>query len=106
MQKYSVIFTNLSFFLGLVYFSYGRKHPVMVFKGYEYLIKTSCQTKTIWRCNKEFQKCKVRVMSTGKTLIIKNTTGHNHQPTYKGDYSTLSSQPVFVKYASSFSCNL
>lgn len=88
-----------------MYFSYGKKHPIMIFDGYEYVLKSAHGTKSIWRCNKEHRRCKARVMSSGQTITIKSsaTAEHNHPPTFKGNVSTLKGHSVWFKYASSLS---
>lgn len=89
--------------VGYVYFSYGKKHPIMIFEGFEYVLKSAHGTKSIWRCNKEHRRCKARVMSAGQTITIKSSAEHNHPPSFKGDVSKLKGHSVWLKYASSFS---
>lgn len=74
----------------------------MVYQGFEFTLKRSYGTKSTWRCKKEYSRCNVKVMTFGKTLMIKSSTHHNHLPTFKGDYSNMTPQRVFVEYSESF----
>lgn len=71
----------------------------MILKHYEFKIEKLQPGKTLWCCNcKEKSKCKARLITYGKNLVIKNKH-HNHPPTFKGDLQDLNSQRVNIYYS-------
>lgn len=72
---------------------------MMIYEGYEFMLKRTYATRSNWRCTRECFGCKVKVVTYGKNLVIKATTAHNHDPTFKGVYGALQSQIVNVQYS-------
>lgn len=83
-----------------VYFTSGKKHPVMIIDGYEFKLFHRSSNCSVWACTQNVKhKCKVRLLTKGRELQIK-AVSHTHQTTYKGGYQGLYSQIVSVVYCS------
>lgn len=75
----------MSFITGAIYFDMGIKHPIIIFEGYEYLLKRrSSVEETIWICKKYFHpvtvRCKARVTTRGNTAVIDGSHNHSSNP--------------------------
>lgn len=82
-------------FLGIVYFTFKRKLPMLVIEGYEYRMRRKTEAKTVWTCTRECQQCKAKLFSFSNNLQIVNKN-HNHPTTFTGKYDLLKSQYVNI----------
>ncbi|XP_044756247.1 modifier of mdg4-like isoform X12 [Coccinella septempunctata] len=73
---------------GAVYFYKNRKFPKMVFKNFEYLVERNLPNKTIWCCTRKLKKCKSRIVTRGRHLVVNNRY-HSHPPTFKGKHELV-----------------
>lgn len=86
------------FILATVYFAPGKKNPIMIIDGYEFLLHRRRETRSAWTCAGHIKyKCKVRILTTGRLIQIKKVA-HSHERTFKGNTSTLPSQRVNFAY--------
>ncbi|XP_060525322.1 modifier of mdg4-like isoform X7 [Cylas formicarius] len=84
---------------GVIYFTAGRKYPLMILEDYEYKLKTRNANKSLWRCTQEAKyRCKAKAMTFGKTVRIKSSVGHTHSATFTGNRDNLMSQQVTIEY--------
>lgn len=62
----------------MVYFFPARKHCLMVFRNYEYVLEKRNATSTNWHCASQIKnKCTARVTTRSNVLTWKNIK-HNH----------------------------
>ncbi|XP_060525318.1 protein tramtrack, beta isoform-like isoform X3 [Cylas formicarius] len=88
---------------GVIYFTAGRKYPLMILEDYEYKLKTRNANKSLWRCTQEAKyRCKAKAMTFGKTVRIKSSVGHTHSATFTGNRDNLMSQQVTIEYCTVF----
>lgn len=86
-------------FSATIYFFTKRKNPMLLLDNYEFRIKDRKGSRTLWACSRERAKCRVRIYSSGNTLLVKNFP-HSHEPTYTKSTFLLRSQNVNVIYSS------
>lgn len=68
----------------------------MIFRNQVFLMDRMLINKSFWRCKYERKKkCKARLMTYGKTLMIKNGE-HTHEESYNEDLSSLKSTFVNI----------
>lgn len=79
--------------IGIVYFTKGKKYPIMIIDNYEFKLDGKTDNKTYWRCTKRHTKCKARLHTSGKTIRTVDNV-HNHPPSFKGEPSSLIAQKV------------
>ncbi|XP_019880604.1 protein tramtrack, beta isoform isoform X27 [Aethina tumida] len=74
-----------------------HKYPKLVYNGYKYYVNSRLTDRTYWLCSSygKMDKCKARLMSTGKS--IKLSSEHNHPPPLKFEqYKDLPFQTVIL----------
>lgn len=88
---------EINVILGVVHFLSGRTRPMLVFENCSYLFERQTKNKTSWRCNKNPQKCRSRIISEGNAIRV--TGKHNHDPDVPHEKlgENVPSQVVFVK---------
>ncbi|XP_018573599.1 protein tramtrack, beta isoform isoform X19 [Anoplophora glabripennis] len=81
---------------GIVYFTAGKKNPIMIVDLYEFKIERKLPDKSLWCCtyNKR-SKCRARCVTSGKTLEIRHAV-HNHQATFKVGSREVASQTLQI----------
>lgn len=92
------------YILAIVYFTAGKKHPVMIMDGYEFKLLQRTAASSVWVCTQNVKhRCKVRLLTTGRQIQIKRVN-HTHEVTFKGDYKGLGlhSQSVSIVYCEKF----
>ncbi|XP_072393813.1 uncharacterized protein [Diabrotica undecimpunctata] len=79
---------------GIVYFSKGQKHPILILNNFYYTMHWKDNNKTRWRCRRHNSlRCISFLYTTGNTVYIQNK--HNHT-CEQINMSNLSSQNVTV----------
>lgn len=82
----------------MVHFMAGKKHPILIIDGYEFIIQRRRGSSHVWMCSCHSRyKCKVRLQTTSSMITIKRVS-HSHDRTFKGSYDNLQSQLVHVTY--------
>lgn len=90
------------FFLVIVYFTLGKKHPVMVIDGYEFKLLQRTSLSSVWVCTQNVKhRCRVRLMTTGRQIQMKPYQ-HTHPQTFKGHVNFLRSQTFSLIYREKF----
>lgn len=75
------------FILGIVYFSRGLKHPILILNDFEFKIERQSATRVMWCCKaKDKLRCRARIVSFADVIQLR-TIVHNHPPTFCGVYS-------------------
>ncbi|XP_044262656.1 protein tramtrack, beta isoform-like isoform X23 [Tribolium madens] len=79
---------------GLVYFTSGKKYPKLILDRNIFIIASKFDGQTKWRCSLNTRsRCKVRLLSYGKTVELKGT--HNHPPMLQEkDFVNLASHEI------------
>ncbi|XP_018573611.1 protein tramtrack, beta isoform isoform X30 [Anoplophora glabripennis] len=71
---------------GVVYFSRGLKHPILILNDFEFKIERQSATRVMWCCKaKDKLKCRARIVSFENVIQLR-TIVHNHPPTFTGVY--------------------
>jgi len=90
----------------MVHFMAGKKHPILIIDGYEFIIQRRRGASHVWMCSCHSKyKCKVRLQTTSSMITIKRVS-HSHGRTFKGSYENLQSQWVHVTYVNKLDSTL
>jgi hypothetical protein len=90
-----VVVIHNQFFVGIIYFDSGIKHPKIILDNYDYKIKVRLTNKTEWICSSYYKtRCPSRVTTTGKVAVLKGE--HNHQPNPQRKYNQMMYQIVQI----------
>lgn len=69
------------FFLGVIYYNVGYKHPKIIFEGVDYRIDFKAAGRTSWRCSYYYRtKCRAKLSTSGHVVRLFGEHNHQHRP--------------------------